>query len=164
MATNQRQKLIQFLKGMSLSGEIIEEIADYVNENYKVKAPKQDFSYIDKLIDIFCLKYLESRNIKYDIASKGIERSAVGRLIKIYNSHPENKLKTTEQSFEDYENLFKLCLSIEDKYMYANMNLTYISLNINKIKLILNATKTNVRADKNRSIAESIQQHFTSEK
>ena len=164
MATNQRQKLIQFLKGMSLSGEIIEEIADYVNENYKVKPPKKDFTYVDRLIEIFRSLYLESRNMEYDIASMGIERSAVGRLIKMHNSRPENKLKTTEQAIADFESTFKICLSIQDKYMYSNMSLTYISLNINKIKLTLNATKTNVRADKNRSIAESIQQHFTSEK
>jgi hypothetical protein len=156
----QRQKLIQFLKGMALSGEVIENIADYVNENYRVKAKPSDYTFFDDLIKRFAKMYSNSRSIEYFI-NWGIERRAIGVLINLYKSSPENTLKSSEETILDFEKTFKICLSItDDKYMYANMSLTYISLNINKIKITLNGTKTNLRADKNRRVAESIQKQF----
>lgn len=153
-----KKKLLEFLNERGLHDNIIEEIINYVDQNYKPNSKPKDYTFFDNIINIFKEMYKQSRGFDYDIASIGKERNAVNMLLRLYKAKEENKGKNTEAVIKDFINTFRLCLDIQDKYVHQNICLTYISTNTNKLRLLVNGNKK--RSDKNIKIADVIFRQF----
>lgn len=95
----------------------------------KKESTKRDF--IGKIITVFSEEYFTSRGIEYH--SNGVDRSAVGKLLKIY----KNSGADAEQTLIDFRIFFEKCLMISDKWYWENMTLPIINSKINEIKLKL---------------------------
>lgn len=108
--------------------------------------------FIDKIIDVFSQKYLELRDLEY--ISNGKDRSAVGKLLKIY----KKKESTSEETLKDFELFFEQCLRVQDKWFWENMSLPIINSKINELRNILNkGSKENAR---DKEIREAANRNF----
>ncbi len=111
---------------------------------------KTDF--IDQIIKEFSDAYEKWYGISYEITASGKERSAAGRLLKIYkNKYPEaNSL----QALEALRGYFENVVGIDDSYIQNSMSLPIIVSKFNDINKILKNGKYREHSKKAGSDAE----------
>lgn len=107
-------------------------------------AKKVDF--IDLLIEKFKESYESYNDIDYVIANKGKERSAAGKLLRIYkNKYPDH---TSDETLGNLSNFFHACVRINDGWLRDNMSLPIIISKFNQINKILTNGNQRSKADK----------------
>jgi len=119
--------------------------------------------YIGNMVEVFHEIYLEIRGVEYEATNIEKERSAAGKLARIYKKKfPDNK---TDQALEELGNYFRACLTIDDQWLFVNMSLPIIISKFNEINTILkhgNKRKTNKGGATNEELAGVIAKHFAS--
>lgn len=156
-----KNSLPEYLHSLNVAEDDIDLINEFVKQNYTKKKAKQNFDFADKLIGLFAELYKEYRKgADYDVVFKGKDRLAVMQLLRVYKE--KNPLSDSEKTIEDFKFFFQASLSIDDKYVYNNVTLTYIASNINKIKQLFNNgknRKSNTESNL-RGISEALYEHF----
>lgn len=100
-----------------------------------VTGDEQKADYIGTVIKVFQKKYQDIRGRPYVLTNKGKERSAAGKLLRIYKQHyPRADSTETLQGLAAY---FGRCLEIGDNWLYNNMSLAIIINKFNEISTIL---------------------------
>ena len=95
--------------------------------------------YLDGIIEVFQQEYQQSRGRDYVITNQEKERNAVEKLLDIMKKElPEID---SAEGVKTLRHLFRLCLSVEDTWLYNNMSLTVIHSQFNQIQNILNSPK-----------------------
>lgn len=95
----------------------------------KTEVDEEDF--IDRIIKIFQNEYQASKNIKYEILSKGKEWSAAGKILGVFKkNYPED---TGEQIQAKIREFFHRALNINDQWLQTNMSLPIIQSKFNEI-------------------------------
>jgi hypothetical protein len=96
--------------------------------------------FVDKVIDVFAIEYESMNQIKYVQISKGKERSAAGKILKLHKEHhPE---MTTEETLKSLQIYFRVCVAINDEWLRNNMSLSIIVSKFNEINNKLRNGKT----------------------
>lgn len=111
-------------------------------ENKLVRQYSKQPDFIDELLDMFCQEYLNSRGFEYTVTNQGKERSHITNLLTIYKA--KNK-KSTEETKSDMRNWFKMCLNVNDKWLFANMSPGIMLSKMNEIKGFINNGRTNYK-------------------
>lgn len=96
---------------------------------------KKDF--IDELLELFSDCYFEVRDQEFIVANAGKERSAMGKLLKHYNSKNKDSPKSSAECMTDFKNLFTGAVMIEDDWHRENMSPSHLLNQINSILTIL---------------------------
>lgn len=121
--------------------------------------------FIDQVIDEFIQSFSKIRGCGYEITNKGKERSAAGKLIKLYKDKNPNSEST--KTIKDLGHYFDLCLSIENEWIYNNMSLSIIVSKFNEINTILrNGNKgrnSKKPATTTEELAGIVAKHFASD-
>lgn len=115
----------------------LQEATDYIEA--LASKPKQNSSdFIDSVLEVFRKEYYDNRGYQFYVTNKGKERTAIGKLIKLYKSEPENKLKNSDQTLEDMRKTFRVALQIRDRWHWENMSPSHLYSNFNSIKNKIN--------------------------
>jgi hypothetical protein len=127
----------------------------------KPVVPKYDF--IDQIIEIFSEEYHVINQIEYNIISRGKERAAASKILKLHkDKHPEMDSAQTLDSLRIY---FQMCVGINDEWLRSNMSLPIIVSKFNEINNILRNGKikriNNGATD--RELAEIVARKFASD-
>jgi hypothetical protein len=127
----------------------------------KPVVPKYDF--IDQIIEIFSEEYHVINQIEYNIISRGKERAAASKILKLHkDKHPEMDSAQTLDSLRTY---FQMCVGINDEWLRSNMSLPIIVSKFNEINNILRNGKikriNNGATD--RELAEIVARKFASD-
>jgi hypothetical protein len=92
--------------------------------------PGKPADFIDQIVELFCVAHG-----RYEIISRGKERAAAGKLLKIYKEkYPAATSDETLSSLKDY---FDRCVNISDSWLKQNMSLPIIIDKFNVINNIL---------------------------
>lgn len=102
--------------------------------------PEVKTDFIEILLNDFCDVYKKNRNSEFDLTAKAKERSAIGKLLKLYKQkNPNDNLETTRIKFIG---IYDKCITIKDNWIYENMSPSIILSKWNTIKTILNGKKS----------------------
>jgi len=134
-------------------------------EPKKTTRKKRDYTYIDSIISLWQRMYLESREIEYDVTTRGKDRAAVSKLIQM--NKKANPDATTESSMKNFEYVFQISLAINGKkheWLHEGMSLPLLVSQWNTIKSIHNETNrrnnTQSTREEKRDFLERIGDHF----
>jgi hypothetical protein len=134
----------------------VEIIKEESEEKKPQKEGKTDF--IDCVISKFQEAYREINGIQYEITNKGKERSATGKLIRIFKErYPDSKTEDTLESMKTY---FDACVSIDDNWLRKNMSFPIILQQFNQINNILRNGNKKGAGVTNTELATIIAKHF----
>lgn len=87
--------------------------------------------FVDRVVLEFKTVYEEIRGQTYIITNKGQERSAAGKLIKIFKD--ELPLLNSEELLSELHNYFARCASINNSWLFENMSLAIAHSKITQI-------------------------------
>ena len=132
----------------------VKESKEKKSKEKKSFSQNKSADYIDQIIDRFVQVYGN-----YKIISPGKERGAAGKILKIYKQEfPDS---TANQTLDDLEEYFELCVNIDDPWLRENMSLPVIVNQFNKINKILRDGKSIHKKGATPSqIAEAIARNF----
>ena len=92
--------------------------------------PERDF--IDELLNLFLVEFKTARNEDYVLVSREKERSAISKLLVHYKN--QNPDKNTEETLNDFENIFRQSFTVNDKFLQENISPSMILTKLNFIK------------------------------
>ena len=92
--------------------------------------PERDF--IDELLNLFLVEFKIARNEDYVLVSREKERSAISKLLVHYKN--QNPDKNTEETLNDFENIFRQSFTVNDKFLQENISPSMILTKLNFIK------------------------------
>jgi uncharacterized protein YdaU (DUF1376 family) len=133
---------------------------EIIKEEFEEKKPQKEEKrdFIDSVILVFQEAYEETNEVRYEITNKGKERSATGKLIKIFKErYPDSKTEDTLESMRTY---FNACVSIDDNWLRKNMSLPIILDKFNQINNILRNGNKKGGGVTNTELATIIAKHF----
>jgi hypothetical protein len=102
-----------------------------------------EINFIDQLLNIFLEEYEINRGMSFETLNPGVERRAIGKLLKAYKIKNKSSPKTQQQTIEDFRRYFKACLKITDNWLRENMSPGLIVNKFNEIKTILKRRDNN---------------------
>jgi hypothetical protein len=112
------------------------EIAKFIEAlKRKDRKPKEDWTFIDRIINIF----IEEHG-SYQVMNEGMERKMAAKILSTYKSKYPHA--TSEETLDGLRYYFKRCINIEDGWLHDNMSLTTIVSKFNSINKILNHGKS----------------------
>jgi len=106
-------------------------------ENFKESTEAKENDFINSLLSVFKIEYELNRGFDYEITNIGKDRSAIGKLLRIYKTRNKASPKTSEETIEDFRLFFKECLMIKDNWLRINMTPALIVNKLNEIKTIM---------------------------
>lgn len=107
-----------------------EEYKEEKKEKKVRSKPNKSADFIDQIID----QFVEAHG-SYEIISKGKERSAAAKLLKVYKDKYPNA--TSEETLESLRHYFDQCVIINDAWLKSNMSLPIIIDKFNQINNVL---------------------------
>ena len=134
-----------------------------IKENKIPSSGKPERDFIDNLLNLFLVEFKTARNEDYVLVSREKERSAISKLLMHYKT--QNPDKNTEETLNDFENIFRQSFTVNDKFLQENISPSMILTKLNFIKTKLkgenyvrqNSTTGGATA---RDIAEAIAKAF----
>jgi hypothetical protein len=120
-------------------------------ENSELKnSVAQKVDFVDLVIEKFKESYESCNDIEYIISNRGKERSAAGKLLRIYkNKYPDH---SSDETLLNLSNFFNACVRINDGWLRDNMSLSIVINKFNQINKIL--TNGNQRSKTNKGVSE----------
>jgi len=110
-----------------------ENLGDNENDNEDLIGIKGGIrgDFIGKIIDVFAEEYEFINQIQYAQMTKGKERAAAGKILKLHKN--KNPNMTSDETLESLKLYFKRCVSIQDDWLRTNMSLSIIVSKFNEI-------------------------------
>lgn len=138
-------------------------VKDSVTEKDIIKSPPKKSAasrndYLDSILELWQIRYLENRGDEYVIINKGKERKAIGKIIGLNKKKFPND--NTAQAAEKLGALFDMCLGIEDNWLFNNMSPSIIVSKYNEIKSKLNEKRQSNPENRNERINKAVDNFF----
>jgi hypothetical protein len=120
-----------------------------VNKNKRKEIYKES-DFLTKIISTFQEIYFEIFQTEYIITNIGKERSAAGKILKVYKD--KNPDSDSEKSLKDFKDFFLSCCSVRDNWLRDNVSIPNIHSKINEYKTqIKNGGNSKIRSVASRS-------------
>jgi len=135
------QKTLPAYIGMVLQDHVNKPAAKKQSKD-KSKNGHEVQDFVDVILDQYIEAYQEVNKTQYIVVAKGIDRSAMGAIIKIYaKKYPD---RNKEMCMNDLKAFFVKCLTINDPWYRDNMSPALIRSHFNQITKILLHGKSNL--------------------
>lgn len=155
------KRIKRFAKAKGFNkNQAIEYLLEYaLNDVEGIKQVSGKTDYINALLDQFYDAYEEIRGHEYLNKYSGIDRSNMGRLLKLYKlKNPEEDSKAVILGLRMF---FIQCLNItENKWLHENMSVPIIYSKLNQITTILKNGKTDGSKTSQHELAKIIHDKF----
>ena len=103
-----------------------------IKENKIPSSGKPERDFVDNLLNLFLVEFKAARNEDYVLVSREKERSAISKLLVHYKT--QNPDKNTEETLNDFENIFRQSFTVNDKFLQENISPSMILTKLNFIK------------------------------
>jgi len=102
-------------------------------KNGKENNPPAEGDFIDKIIEVYKIEYLNRYGIDYIITNEGQERSAAGKIIGALKKRKQNAGKGEEEMLEVTRKFFAHTMNHDNSWLQENMTMSIIYSKINSI-------------------------------
>lgn len=138
-----------------------EEVTSFIPKP-TVPVTEIKYDFIDLIIKEFAYAYEELFKNQYVIVTRGKERSAAIKLLKVYkDKYPD---ATTEQTLAGFQEYFNSAIRVNEPWFRDNMSLSLLVTKFNEINNILINGKTNSNIKKggatDTDLAAIVSKHF----
>ena len=169
----QQQSAIAILEkyGLFLDGDLIvnkqltnsyDNDNDNESDNVNDKKEKKKKDFLEIVLKIWCELYLEKRNYEFEVVNKEKERSAIGKLARIFKKN--NPDAETEDAIEAFRKFFIACLNIDNQFIFNGISPSFILSQYNQIHTILKNDKQKKQPATSDQELEAIIDYFYKEK
>ena len=114
-----------------------QELKNYKEINNNIRDPEKKFSgnppndFIDLIINTFSEEYEKVNKTPYVTISKGKERAAAGKILKLHKEKQPDM--TSDETIVSLRTYFRACVKIPDKWHHEKMSLSHLVSNFNEI-------------------------------
>lgn len=146
---------------VSDSVSVNDSVTNNVIPAEKAEKAKDKIDFLDEIIEKFQIEYEITRGNKYEIITRGKERTAVGRLLGYYKKkYPQASSPDTLAGLQCY---FAECMKIEDKWLHDNMSPSIIISKFNEINNIIKNGTAKKIGTTNEQLVGSLAKSFGTE-